>query len=592
MLPDWICIVALTLEHWVLLFLFGFAAAIRLARVGIEDAALLGCAALAGTGLGGWLAFWVWFASPSWGRRFSFAITAAVLAYAIWSWRQLTPCARTGVRNLLPPALLVCFVSLFMLAWGFLYGGFQKPLDTAAERFSHPLPSDNSLPFLLAEQMLNGHIEHPMYIDWLSSDRPPLQAGMTLLQAPFTPKPRVHAYTVLSVLLQSLCLFGLWIFLHAFDLPPRARALALAVTGCSGFFIVNSFFTWPKLLAAAFELGFAGLMLSPKLLQIVRQRAAVAMAAGALLGLSLLSHGGAIFAVVAIVITMALLRQTLPGSRWLALAGAFALTYGPWMLYQKYVDPPGDRLLKMHLAGVEKVTSQPFSTVLETAYKRIGWKGAWEARKVNMWAIFADEGVYWREVKQLFLSPGKSAPERAIRAGVASDLRGRQFFFFAQSLGLLVCGPLFLLNGVRRKNNRSNTWFAASLCWLLVVGTLLVWCLVMFVPRSTVNHQGAYLANILAFSGAILAIWAVSPLVAVVVASMQIAFTCFLYGFWMTPLPSDLHASPERSMAILAVAACLLVGLTLAQEAGVLRFARTRPRKVPVISGTRNQSES
>jgi len=33
--------------------------------------------------------------------------------------------------------------------------------------------------------------------------------------------------------------------------------------------------------------------------------------------------------------------------------------YLPWSAYQKYVDPPGNRLLKIHLAGVIPVIREP-----------------------------------------------------------------------------------------------------------------------------------------------------------------------------------------------------------------------------------------
>ena len=45
------------------------------------------------------------------------------------------------------------------------------------------------------------------------------------------------------------------------------------------------------------------------------------------------------------------------GPRWGRLAGGLLalVLYAPWLAYQRLYDPPGDRLLKWHLAGVTEV---------------------------------------------------------------------------------------------------------------------------------------------------------------------------------------------------------------------------------------------
>ena len=125
-------------------------------------------------------------------------------------------------------------------------------------------------------------------------------------------------------------------------------ALALATTFVSGFVILNSFYTWPKLLPVAFLFVLPGYLFTDRF-SSVRADWRVGALVGAAAGFAMLCHGGSAFALLGIALTLLCLRR-LSSLRFL-LAGALVagFLYFPWMLYQKYYDPPGDRLLKMHL---------------------------------------------------------------------------------------------------------------------------------------------------------------------------------------------------------------------------------------------------
>ena len=68
--------------------------------------------------------------------------------------------------------------------------------------------------------------------------------------------------------------------------------------------------------------------------------------------LSVLAHGGTAFALLAFVPFLIPLRRkvTAVGVAWCAAAAA--ALYLPWMMYQRFVAPPGDRVVKWILAGV------------------------------------------------------------------------------------------------------------------------------------------------------------------------------------------------------------------------------------------------
>ncbi len=110
-----------------------------------------------------------------------------------------------------------------------------------------------------------------------------------LAHFPLFRRPREQGYTVISVLAQSLWIFGLWLLLSALELNPRAISMALAACLFSGFAFLNTFFVWPKMLAAAYGFGFlAAFVVKPP-----KQFAWLGWALpGTLLAFSLLSHGG------------------------------------------------------------------------------------------------------------------------------------------------------------------------------------------------------------------------------------------------------------------------------------------------------------
>ena len=70
---------------------------------------------------------------------------------------------------------------LAVTSLGFSAGGMGDPASTAQNRFSHALPPDNIIPFIVGIALQAGFIPSPLAGTWLMSDRPPLQAGLYML---------------------------------------------------------------------------------------------------------------------------------------------------------------------------------------------------------------------------------------------------------------------------------------------------------------------------------------------------------------------------------------------------------------------------
>ncbi len=155
-------------------------------RSGFRSQLAIWIAGLSGLSLAAYLAFWVYLVSPTLGWIYSVAVLIAAAGTCLVSWRRLQAAEKAALRELWRPGALVAGFSLYVSSLGFIYGGLGQPLTVAANRFSHQLPVDNGLPLLLAQTLLASRRPIPslLFIDWLSSDRPPLQTGFVLLASP------------------------------------------------------------------------------------------------------------------------------------------------------------------------------------------------------------------------------------------------------------------------------------------------------------------------------------------------------------------------------------------------------------------------
>lgn len=539
----------------VLTFIPGFAACSFAVRRGASSRLWLSLIALAQIGLMGYLAFWLWFASPSLGRVFSFCLPVVSAIYLAATLRSLDSSRRKILLTLFTPIALTGIAALIVLSAGFLYGGFEEPLQTALSRFSHPLPGDNWIPYHFAVA-LEKHVYRPRFGDWLSSDRPPLQTGIYLSEFGYIRGQK--GYQVLSVILQSLWIYALYVLLLSLQVKVKAVRPALVACLLSGFVLVNTFFVWPKLLAAAYLLAFSSIVFSPKFWED-RINSSKAMLTGALLALGLLTHGGIIFSALGIILVLFVLRFRARWTRtgWFIVLSCVCL-YLPWLMYQKFYDPPGDWLLKWHLAGMIAKNPLTFGQAISQAYGHLSAAQIINYKLSNFETVYNNPLGYWTQVAS-FLSQVLHSPQGATALQLAHDLRGTQFFYFVPSLGFLMFGPFALFAAFWRKRG-SHEWKAGVLLYGCAFFTVFFWCLIMFGPGTTVVHQGSYAANLMAMAAAVVAFYSLSPFLSWLLASAQVAITFLLYGAYM-----GIVGSLRLGMLGLLVFALLMMGVLISR---------------------------
>jgi hypothetical protein len=494
---------------FLLIFLPGITLSAAAIWFGIRGTLKLGLIQLAGIALPGYLLFWLYLGAPKTSYAISVALPFIFAACLLLLLIRFTPAQRKRLLPLLTPAALTFFAALGVLSFGFLYGGKTTPMETAQTRFSHTLPPDNMMPLLLADGLHHGAVPRPLLGDWLSSDRPPLQTALILALEPVV-KDWPMDYEIASVILQCLWIFATWLLLRAFRISQLSTALVILTIYLTGFALVNSFFVWPKLLAAVYTLAFAIPILALLRGNFRRRSWLLRILSAFLLACGLLSHGGTLFSVLGIGLFMlAGLRLSL--IRESCLIGLIALAfYAPWIGYQKFIDPPGDRLLKWHLAGMEKPNNIPAFEAIRAAYQRQKFSDWTHAKESNFWTLFGNESKF---AEQFGFS------RKALR-----ELRVVQFFYLVPSIGFVSLGAIGLLYW--RKNKELAAARRLFACFLL---SALVNILMLFEQSATTIQSLSYIMVLMAMAACILALRGALPRVAIAVCLLQCVWSWTVY---------------------------------------------------------------
>jgi hypothetical protein len=422
-------------------------------------------------------------------------------------------------------------------------------------RYYEGMVSDNEIPQFYAGQLWEGRDARAKYGDWQSSDRPPLQAGWVLLVG--APVSLLNGdfsscAQYAGIWFQLIWVAAAWHWLRAVGLDRRgALAVVVAVTA-TGVFAFNTVYVWPKMGAAAL------LLVAYTLLFESERSRAVTLFGGLAAALALLAHGGVAFAFLGLIpFALHSVRQKGAGF-WLKSGAAGALVMLPWLCYQKYYDPPGNRLPKWHLAGVIPPDSRSFASTLVSSYRHVGWSEWLRVREINYQTIM-----------------NGSLVQKVTFGGNFFTTRVEESFYFLQSLGwwgpaaVLVLGPVLV--------GRGRTWDSIRRALLWIALTLVVWGAVMFIPGSTVNHQGTYacqLVILLALGGALWRFWKVGFWL---VAGLQ-AFD--FIRVWVPPTPVA-TARTFLDGPMLVIFLCLAVLVALCCLASGSEAARPASPEIP-----------
>lgn len=421
-----------------------------------------------------YLNFWLFVFDRHVGTAGAVIFTVTGLVQSVRSWRFL----RDQLRDPWMRLCAVCwaYVGIFYGALQRLYilnDGREMIVENATDRFLS-LPPDNQLPYITADLLRYGKDYRVILDEWLSSDRPPLQSALYML---FSWGPNGYIYQSLSLILQCLwvvpVLYGVQFFVRS-----REKAFALVIwLSLVGFIALNSIFVWPKMVAAAFFM-MSWLLLEDYFAD-ASKKGKLFLAALAF-EFSLLFHSGVGFALPLLAFTFLAGMLKLPNWRErfvsvLYFVGVVLPLQFSWGLYQKFIAPPGNRLLKWHLGGAVDVDSRGVSETIREAYAKLSFLDWWSGREANFNMLY--QPYAWERL----------------------PARVQQFFHLIPSLGILAIGWIIVFARFAMAPRGEEKKVQLRTFGGLISG-LIFWITVMIVPGSTVLHQGSYAIFMLIFS--------------------------------------------------------------------------------------------
>ncbi len=540
-------LLALLAAHLVMTGLPGAAGALLAARRGVRNASVLIAVGLATSGSLAMLTFWSYYASQLVGDVVAFGAVAGSIVAVTSSLRgdYVPPSLR---RQLLTPMVLWILSSCFLVFLGFVHGGSSTPILVGSTRFSYPLPSDSQIPMFFAEWFYaHGHHGPPPVFPgvWLASDRPPLQIGYVLTQRAIAWDNVGLNYQLLAVVLQQLWVFGAWALLLAARVGRVTRALTVLAILVSDLAIVNGFFVWPKMLPAAMLLAAAALLITPLWSDVRRSLWGAALVA-VLMALALLGHGSSLFGIIPLLLVAAF--RGLPRLRWLLIGALAAIVLlAPWSAYQRYGDPPGNRLAKWAFAGDIGPDNKSTLQAVVDAYKSAGVGGTLHDKAENFATIFGG-------------APAIALLKAAVHAPSAStaalDLRSTLFFYLVPSFGLLLIVPFIMLARLRHHARNDAEWRFALSCYLtLAIGEILFGLLLFGnVTDLAVIHEGSYALPLLGFCAGVAGVRSVLPRFGIFLVLLNAALMLALYVPALTPPPGTSYSAAAVIIALASLA--------------------------------------
>jgi hypothetical protein len=468
-----------------------------------------------------WVEFLATWLVPSSGGILAYVLGIGAVVYVSWTraWRLI---GRSGYVVI---ATIVALAAIY-LGMLYLWNSGVREFELAAVRFAPgrtPMPVDNVIPYLLSTRIEVGDSTHALILNWNGGDRPPLETGFVLMTRFLMGGLKISAMTLAfaaGVVAQLVWVPALYSLLRSMGARHAVSILGTIFVGVAATSMINTTYTWPKMLSAALVIAALAVLVSA-----IRQRQGPlvpVVSAGIFFALGLLAHGAAAFSLPALAILAIVLfhRSGWGKTKWALLFGAIAafVVYTPWMAYQRFADPPGDRLLKWHLAGVDQPVSQSFVATLVHSYTHLQPSQFLEAKLFNLGVIFDPQlWVGLGSLSEASIGARRYAEyyDTSIALGLATPLL----------LAFLVVAIVYRVRRIRLSALARTVGIMAT----LMVMCILAWWAVMFLKDGTVVHQGSHVWILVLLAAPVVLLSGVRRWLGLIAIAAQLALTLVFY---------------------------------------------------------------
>lgn len=554
--------------HFALIFLPGLFIFSRWGLPKTLSPALLPLAIFGVSAAIGYLTFWIFWLDKNVGIVVSSLVILLSLIGTVWGISDRSLIRLLKVPETILPLALIYLVGLAYLS--ILYFYFHPFLfhELVINSRFFPLTSpDNILPNVFADRLYNGEDPRPLWAEWQSSDRPPVQAGIFLSQRVlinlFYPSTIGLSNQMIGTILQCSWVAAVWALCRQLNLKSVNVSLILGFCIGSGFFLYNSLYPWPKLLAASLCAGLVVMLLQA--LQLKDSPILAGGLAGLGAGLGMMAHSGVAFTLIPMLLLTLFWIPRLGLRRTVAVIVTLAIVILPWIGYQKLYEPPGNRLVKWHLAGVIEVDERSFTEALVDEYTAAGLQTVVSNKVKNFRHLTASNPTLWPAVYGYRNPP------------FYKGHRNNEFFFLVFAFGILNAGWLVFVwfcsglsqHRLKKEMTPLSRSLRQNLCFLPMLGLagIACWCLLLFGPATTIVLAGSYATMLLLFVG-LGALLTQIPR-PIIYTLLGIHLSIFLVTWVLSPpipLPErtpTLFPGPNLTMMLYAIAATAAIAIAL-----------------------------
>ena len=508
-------------------------------------------------GLIGYAMFFVYFFSRSAGLVLSAVLFILEAGLLFWLSAYRREALMRAWQRWKSPTVLwgIVVLSAFSLALATHNGA--GPWSVNARFTPVRWSTDNQIPMLISEYLFHG--QDPRLVDlgpWKVSDRPPLAYGLMatfrllswLIASHRDGDSLYYKYQLIAGgVINGLWVVALYYLLSTLRLAHKGIYWVALVVGLTPFAIFNSVYIWPKMLGAAFALfAFIELFEPARNIELVRfvRFGTALLRAAALSALALLSHGGTAFGVIAAILVAVCYRR-LPSFNLAMLASLIGLLIlMPWGLWQHFIQPPGNALIKYAFSG-HFGFGEESKGVFETV------RDAYASLTPSSWLDIKLRAI------RVFLVGDSSAHKAAEAAAITSFYGGQRvngFFYLGPSLGALVVGFIPLLFLKPSTATETIHRHAHRLAQIMVgTGSFAVFLYAFFGFHDFWIHMQSYQAILMIVAGLALALYNCEKWYFDMVLKISILYTAWVWCIDPLVTSSNLAYFPAITLCLIAV---------------------------------------